>query len=79
MKIHLGLLKYPKKSDANSDFQLDLIELDAWNASKSIVVNFYVNHCHDHYVRIVDPMTTPHQQLEASINSKMRFLHPRRH
>ena len=57
------------------DSRLNLIELAAWNALKSVVANFLGNHRHKQYVDMVDDMLNAYEQLGARMSLKMHFLH----
>ena len=61
----------------NQEFgaRLNPIELAAWNAMKSVVVNFLGNHRHEKYLDIVDSMLKAYEQLGARMSLKMHFLH----
>ena len=57
------------------DSRLNPLELAAWNALKSVVVNFLGNHRHDQYADFVDHMLKAYEQLGARMSLKMHFLH----
>ena len=50
------------------------LELAAWNAIKSVVVNFLGSHRHEKYLDIVDSMLKAYEQLGARMSLKMHFL-----
>ena len=57
------------------DLRLNLLEVAAWNALKSIVANFLENRRHDQHPDIVDRMLKAYEQLGARMSLKMHFLH----
>ena len=57
------------------DSRLNPLELAAWKALKSVVVNFLENHRHDQYADSVDRMMNAYEQLGARMSLKMHFLH----
>ena len=61
----------------NEEFgaRLNPLELAAWNAMKSVVVNFWGSHRHEKYPDTVESMLKAHERLCARISLKMHFLH----
>ena len=61
----------------NEEFgaRLNPLQLAAWNAMKSVVVNFLGSHRHEKYPDIVDGMLKAYEQLGARMSLKMHFLH----
>ena len=57
------------------DSRLNPVELAAWNALKSVVVNFLGNHRHEQYADMVDDLLKAYEQLGARMSLKMHFLH----
>ena len=57
------------------DSRLHLVELAAWNALKSVVVNFLGNYRYEQYADMVDDMLKAYEQLGARVSLKMHFLH----
>ena len=57
------------------DLRLNLLELAAWNALKSVVTNFLKNCRHHQHADIVDRMLKAYEQLGARMSLKMHFLH----
>ena len=55
--------------------RLNTLQLAAWNAMKSVVVNFLASHRHEKYPDIVDSMLKAREQLSARMSLKMHFLH----
>ena len=78
-KLEAGVFVGPeiKKLMQNEEFgaRLNPLELAAWNAIKSVVVNFLGNHRHEKYPDIVDSMLKAYEQLGARMSLKMHFLH----
>ena len=65
-KLKAGVFVDPenRKLMLNEEFDLRLnpIEVAAWQALKSVVVNFLGNHLHDQYADIVDRMMKAYEQ-----------------
>ena len=61
------------------DARLNSLELTAWNAMKSVVVNFLGSHRHKKYPDIVDSMLKAYEQSCARMSLKMHFLHSHLH
>ena len=61
----------------NEEFRarLNPLELAAWNAMKSVLVNFLGSHRHEKYPNIVDSMLKAYGKLGARMSLKMHFLH----
>ena len=61
----------------NEEFgaRLNPLDLAAWNAMKSVVVNFLESHRHEKYPYIVDSMLKAYEQLGACMSLKIHFLH----
>ena len=78
-KLKAGVFVGPeiRKLMPNEEFDLwfNSLELAAWKALKSVVVNFLGNHHHDRYADSVDCMMKAHEQLGACMSLKMHFLH----
>ena len=51
------------------------LALAAWNAMKSVVVNFLGSHRHEKYPDIVHSMLKAYEQLGARLSLKIHFLH----
>ena len=68
-KFKTGVFVGPeiRKLMQNEEFgaRLNPLELAAWNAMKSVVVNFLGSHRHEKYPDIVDTMLKAHEQLGA--------------
>ena len=78
-KLKAGVFVGPeiRKLMQNEEFgaRLNALELAAWNAMKSVVVNFLGSHRHEKYPYIVDSMLKAYEQLGARMSLKMHFLH----
>ena len=79
VKLKDGVFVGPeiRKLMQNEEFgvRLNPCELAAWNAMKSVVVNFLGSHRHEKYPDIVDSMLKAYEQLGACMFLKMHFLH----
>ena len=78
-KLKAGAFVGPeiRKLMQNKEFgaRLNPLELAAWNAMKSVVVNFLGSQRHEKYLDIIDSMLKTYEQLGARMSLKMRFLH----
>ena len=78
-KLKAGVFVGPeiRKLMRNEEFgaRLNPLELAAWNAMKSVVINFLGSHRHEKYPDIVDSMLKAYEQLGARMSLKMHFLH----
>ena len=78
-KLKAGVFVGPeiRKLMQNEEFgaRLNPLELAAWNAMKSVVVDFLGSHRHEKYPDVVDRMLKAYEQLGASMSLKMHFLH----
>ena len=78
-KLKAGVVVEPeiRKLMQNEEFgaQVNPLELAAWNAMKSVVVNFLGSQRHEKYPDIVDSMLKAYEQLGARMSLKMHFPH----
>ena len=76
-KLKAGIFVGPeiRKLMLNEEFdsQLNLVELAAWNALKSVVANFLGNHHHEQYADMVDDMLKAYEQLYVFKNALSAF------
>ena len=78
-KLKAGVFVGPKirKLMQNEEFgaRLNPLQLVAWNAMKSVVVNFMGSHRHEKYPDIVDSILKAYEQLGDRMSLKIHFLH----
>ena len=78
-KLKAGVFVGPeiRKLMQNEEFgaRLNPLELAAWNAMKSVVINLLGSHRHEKYRDIVNSMLKAYEQLGARMSLKMHFLH----
>ena len=82
-KFKAGVFVGPeiRKLMQNEEFgaRLNPLELAAWNAMKSVVVNFLGSHHHEKYPDIAYSMLKAYEQLGARVSLKIPFLHSHFH